>query len=318
MKLSACVKKASAVVFTFFITQQCMAMGKDDVKYPYKLIGDRVVFQPFANVAPEVLSDVDLDSFKVIYRNHGNTNIASSGGNYYCNALKLPQDFNPDTARVFDGSFLFVNNKAYADCALLDFNVNGEDFTALDFPFFTDRKVVFTISGSKIEGVDVKTFKTLSTHQAKDKNNYYFVARNDVFLPYKHNASAYSPCYGWANIDGELYYEGLKYPDADVSTFKCFSFTMSADKHGFYVYDKRQTVIPADTAVKNINPVSENVFSDGKYVWFVAVDAELIKDVNPQKMRVEQDRGEVRISDGVNKWACILMKDKYDSSCHKV
>ncbi|WP_139829345.1 DKNYY domain-containing protein [Lonsdalea iberica] len=318
MNLRSCMRKASAVFVVFFATQQCMAMEKDNVKYPYKLIGDKIVFQPAANIAPEVLPDINPESFKVIYRNHGGINIASSGENYYCNASKLPNDFNPDAARVFDGEFLFANNKAYAECNLLDFNVDVEHFKDLDFPFFTDKKVVLTITGEKIEGVDAGSFVTLSTHQAKDKNNYYFVAGKTVVLPYKRNASAYPPCYGWANIDGALYYEGSKHPDADVSTFKCFSFTMSADKHGFYVYDKRQPVIPADTAVKNINPVSEHVFSDGKYVWFVAVDAELIKDVNPKKMHIEQDSGEVRISDGVNQWACILMKDKYDSSCHKI
>ncbi|WP_168709119.1 MULTISPECIES: DKNYY domain-containing protein [Brenneria] len=184
--------------FSLLATQHSGAAEIDNVKPPFKTSGSMVVFQPFENSTPEPLPDADSANFKLIYKGNypDKTNIASSGRNYYCNALKLPQEFNPDSASIIEESFLLANGKAYVNCKPMNFNVDDDNFAALDFPFFTDRKVVFTIKGESVDGADAATFETLENNQAKDKNRYYVIAGKSVALPYKRSASAYPPCYG--------------------------------------------------------------------------------------------------------------------------
>ena len=302
--------------FTLFATQQTVAAQAGNVKPPYKIAGNIVVFQPAANIAPEVVAGANPADFKIIYK-ADHAVIARSGVSYYCNAQKLPQTFEPAAAHMA-GDFVFFAGKGWAGCELLDYAVDGENFEALDFPFFTDRKVVLTISGKQIKGADAATFETLANNQARDKNQYYFVADKDVAIPWKRRASAYPPCYGWGNVDGELYYAGVKQPQADAASFRCFSFNIAADKEGFYIYGKPQAVIPADAQVKNITPLSDNSFSDGKYVWFVGVDATLLSGINAGKAKVEDIDGGEKVSDGVTGWQCTTTKTSDEPSCRRV
>lgn len=246
-----------------------------------------MVFQPSSNVDPVLVPYAEAGNFKIIYNDRG-VAVARSGENYYCNALKLPTGFDPSAAQVLDGFVLF-ENKAWADCKPLDYAIDTEKFDALDFPFYSDSKMVLTVTGERIKESDAASFNTLERNQAKDKNHYYLMTGDDVILPYKRSASAYPPCCGRGNVDDTMYYEGKPRPDVDSKSFTCFSFSTAADTHGFYAGGKpSQAVIPAGVNVRAIKPLTKNILSDGKHVWFVGIEATLLTGINAGKVSWEE------------------------------
>ena len=317
MYTSAFTRALTLGAVTLLTAQQAFAA---DVKSPYKAVGDIVVFQPSSNLDPELVPYAEASDFKIIYSQGGPGDIAvaQSGKNYYCNAVQLPTDFDPASARFVD-NFVLFSGKAWQGCKPLDYPIDAEKFSALDFPFYSDGKVVLTVAGERIEGADAASFKTLARNQAKDKNHYYFMAGEDVILPYKRSASAFPPCYGWGNIDGTMYYQGQPRPDVDSESFTCFSFNTAADKHGFYAGGKTaQAVIPAGVNVRAIKPLTEEILSDGKYVWFVGIEATLLSGINAGKVRWEKTRTGNKITDGANSWECTSFKTNDDPTCNKL
>lgn len=303
--------------FTVLTAQHAFAAEASAIKHPYKAIGETVTFQFYSNVDAELVPDVDVRDFEIIYKGDSIA-VARSGKNYYCNAVKLPAEFDPATARFVD-DFVLFSGKALESCKPLDYAIDAEKFQALDSPFYTDGKSVIIVTGERMKDVDVATFKTLSTHQAKDKNNYYFIAGDHVTLPYKRSANAYPPCYGWGNVDGTMYFEGEPRSDVDSKTFTCFSFNTAADKHGFYAGGKTpQAVIPAGVNVRAIKPLTENILSDGKHVWFVGIEATLLTGINAGKVSWEDTLGGQKITDGVNRWECTPGKTDDQPTCHKL
>lgn len=303
--------------FTLLTTQHAFAAEADNVKPPYKAAGDIVVYQPSSNVDPELVPYAEAGDFKIIYR-EGSTAVARSGNNYYCNAVKLPAGFDPASARMVD-DFVLFEGKAWADCKPLDYPLDAGKFEALDFPFYSDGKVVLTVTGERIKDADGASFETLARNQAKDKNHYYFMASEDVILPYKRSASAYPPCYGWGNVDGTMHHEGKPRPDVDSKSFTCFSFSTAADKHGFYAGSKTpQAVIPAGVDVRAIKPLAENILSDGKHVWFVGIEATLLTGINAGKVSWKETMDGKKITDGVNSWECTPSQTNDEPTCNKL
>ena len=317
MRTSAFARALTLGAFTLLTAQHAFAAEADNVKPPYKAAGDIVVFQPSSNVDPELVPGAEAGDFKIIY-NDRSVAIAHSGKNFYCNARKLPAGFDPATAKVLDNFVLFAG-KGWASCKPLDYAIDTEKFEALDFPFYSDGNVVLDVTGERIKDADAASFETLDRNQAKDKNHYYFMAGEDVILPYKRSASAYPPCYGWGNIDGKIYHEGKPQPDVDSKSFTCFSFSIAADKHGFYAGSKTpQAVIPAGVNVRAIKPLPENILSDGKHVWFVGVQATLLTGINAGKVRWEDTMDGKKITDGVNSWECTTTQTNDDPTCNKL
>lgn len=317
MNTSAFTRALTVGAFTLLTAQQAFAAEAVNVKPPYKAAGDIVVFQPSSNVDPELVPYAEAGDFKIIY-NDRSVAIAHSGKNYYCNALPLPAGFDPAVAQVVDGFILF-EGKGWVNCKPLDYAIDTEKFEALDFPFYSDGKVVLTVTGERIKDADAASFKTLAQNQAKDKNHYYFMASEDVILPCKRSAIAYPPCYGWGNIDGAIHYEGKPRPDVDSKSFACFAFSTAADKHGFYVGGKPpQAVIPEDVNVRAIKPLTENILSDGKHVWFVGIQATLLTGINAAKVSWEETMDGEKITDGVNGWECTETQTNDDPTCTKL
>lgn len=317
MSTSAFTRALTLGAFTLLTAQHAFAEEGDNVKPPYKAAGDIVVYQPSSNVDPVLVPYAEAGNFKIIY-NDQSVAVAQSGENYYCNALKLPAGFDPSAAQVLDGFVLF-ENKAWANCEPLDYAIDTEKFDALDFPFYSDGKVVLTVTGERIKEADAASFNTLDRNQAKDKNHYYFMADEDVILPYKRSASAYPPCYGWGNVDGTMYYQGKPRSDVDSKSFTCFSFSTAADKHGFYVGGKPpQAVIPEGVNVRAIKPLTENILSDGNHVWFVGVQATLLTGLNAAKVSWEKTMDGEKITDGVNSWECTETQTNDDPTCNKL
>ena len=317
MSTSALTRAFTLGAFTLLTAQHAFAAEADTIKYPYKAVGETVTFQYYRNVDPQLVPDVDVRDFKIIYKGYS-ISVARSGKNYYCDALKLPAGFDPAKARFVE-DFVLFSGKAWADCKPLDYAIDTEKFKELDLPFYTDEKTVLLVTGERMTDVDVATFKTLSTHQATDKSHYYFVAGNHVKLPYHQSVNTYPPCYGWGNIDGAIHYEGKPRPDVDSKSFACFAFSTAADKHGFYVAGKPpQAVIPEDVNVLNIKPLTENILSDGKYVWFVGIQATLLTGINAAKVSWEKTMDGEKITDGVNSWECAETQTNDDPTCNKL
>lgn len=317
MRTSAFTRALTLGAFTLLAAQHAFAA---DIKSPYKAAGDIVVFQPSSNVDPELVPYAEAGDFKIIYSQGGPGDIAvaQSGKNYYCNAVKLPAGFDPATARFVD-DFILFSGKAWQGCKPLDYAIDAAKFEALDFPFYSDGKVVLTVTGERIKDADAASFETLARNQARDKNRYYFMAGEDVILPYKRSARAFSPCYGWGNVDDTMYYQGKKRSDVDSKSFTCFSFNTAADKHGFYVGGKPpQAVIPEDVNVLNIKPLTENILSDGKHVWFVGIQATLLTGINAAKVSWEKTMDGEKITDGVNSWECTETQTNDDPTCNKL
>lgn len=317
MRIFTFTRALTLGAITLLTAQQAFAAEADAIKYPYKAVGETVIFQYYRNVDPQLVPDVDVRDFKIIYKGYSIT-VARSGKNYYCDALKLPAGFDPAKARFVE-DFVFFSGKSWESCKPLDYAIDAEKFTALDNPFYTDGKTIVLTSGERMEDVDVATFKTLSSHQAKDKSHYYFVAGDRVKLPYHHSVNTYPPCYGWGNIDGAMYYEGQPRPDVDSESFTCFTFNTAADKHGFYAARKTpQAVIPAGVDVRAIKPLTENILSDGKHVWFVGVQATLLTGINGGKVSWTKTMDGNKITDGVTSWECTPTQTNDDPTCIKL
>ena len=317
MRTSVFTRAITLGAFTLLTAQTAFAAEADTIKYPYKAVGETVTFQVYSNVDPQLVPDVDVRDFKIIYYDRS-VAVARSGKNYYCNALKLPDGFDPKRTKVLD-SFILFEDKAWASCKALDYAIDTEKLEALDFPFYSDGKVILLVTGERMTDVDVATFKTVSTHQAKDKSHYYFVGSDNVKLPYHHSVNTYPPCDGWGNIDGVMHYEGKPRPDVDRNSFACPAFSTAADKHGFYVGGKPpQAVIPTGVNVPNIKPLTDNILSDGKHVWFVGVQATLLTGLNAAKVRWEDTMDGKKITDGVNSWECTETQTNDDPTCNKL
>lgn len=305
--------------FTLLTAQHAFAeeADTDTIKYPYKAVGETVIFQYYRNVDPQLVPDVDVRDFKIIYKGYS-ISVARSGKNYYCDALKLPAGFDPAQARFVE-DFVLFSGKAWADCKPLDYAIDAEKFKALDNPFYTDSKTVLLVTGERMKDVDVATFKTLSMHQANDKSHYYFVAGNHVKLPYHHSVKTYPPCYGWGNIDGTMHYEGKPRPEVDSKSFACFASYTAIDKHDFYVTRGKaaQVVIPEDVNVQEIKMLTEEIYSDGKYVWFVGREAMLLSGINASKVSWKKKGSVYRITDGDNRWKCAVSNDYDEPVCDK-
>ncbi|WP_426448585.1 DKNYY domain-containing protein [Siccibacter colletis] len=300
---------------TFACSQQALATS--GVTAPWKTIDGKVVFQPNENTPPQPLTGADANAFAAIYTG-GDINIAQSQGHFYCNDQTLPKGFNPDSATVNE-NFLFSNIGSFACCEKTAVTLNAETFHALAFPYYTDGKTVVTISGSLVEGADAASFTVLTQNQAKDKSHYFFNAGEDVTLPVIKSAHAFAPCYGWADVDGTLYYEGIKQPHADAATFRCFSFSNAADKHGFYSGEgKVLALFPKGVAPGQIRAIDEDVYTDGKHVWFVSVRGMLLEGLDAKHVKVDSVMGDIEVSDGAVTWQCPSMGIVGEPRCKKV
>lgn len=313
--------KSNPLYFALILT--CAAAGtqaavaNDGVTAPWKNLSGNVVYQPHENSTPRILEGADANAFSAIYTG-GDINIAQSQGHFYCNEQTLPEGFDPNSATVNE-SFLFSNVGSFVSCEKTAVPLDGEHFHALDFPYYSDGKVIVTISGSLVEGADPATFTVLEQNQGKDKAHYFFNAGKDVVLPVKKSAKAFSPCYGWANVDGTLYYEGIRQPQADAATFRCFSFTTAADKHGFYSGGgKHLTRIPEDASLNKLKAIEESVFTDGKYVWFVSATGMLLEGLDAKRIKIDDVMGDKEITDGTITWQCPSMGIIGEARCEKV
>ncbi|KAA8996930.1 hypothetical protein FJU30_19945 [Affinibrenneria salicis] len=291
-------------------SEQTPASGSK-VKYPYKVINDRVVYQKAANLSPQPLADASPDDFERVYKND-EIALGKSNGHYYCNDTKLPAGFDLATGATLD-VFLFSNVGTFASCKPMAEKVDRDKFNALDFPFFSDGQHIFLRDGEVLAGADAASFQPRGMNQAFDKQHYYFMEGDSVRLPYRGSVNIYAPCWGWANIDGALYYRGEKQNDVDVKTFQCLAFTLAADKKGFYIYGKPYPIFAPDVKLNNIKPLSAQVFSDGKYSWHVGVEPTLLEGINSKALKVD---GRV-ISDGVSEWYCADVKTGDEPTCHK-
>lgn len=113
---------------------------------------------------------------------------------------------------------------------------------------------------------------------------------------------------------GDIYYLGEKNESADARMFQCFSFTVAADKHGFYLYGKPFPIFILDVKVKNIKFFSDHVVTDKKSVWFVKLESEKLDGINGEKATVKDST----ISDGVNTWQCSDFKSGNEPMYTKV
>ncbi|MFT8211438.1 MAG: DKNYY domain-containing protein [Symbiopectobacterium sp.] len=281
------------------------------VKYPYKVIDGVLNYQNAVNLPAVPMKNVKPENFSVIYTDTA-FGVGKANGTYYCNAIALPKAFNPEKAKAID-SFLVSNVGTYAYCKKVTVNIDWEKFEALDFPFFSGGKHIFMRDGSVLKGSDVATFQTKGTNQAFDKNQYYFRESNSTTVPYKKNVNIHEKCFGWATIDDALYFRGKRNNEFDASTFKCLSFSVTADKKGFYIYGKPFPIFTPDTDVKNLKSLSDHVVTDGKSVWFVKIEPELLTGLDDSKVTVNENV----ISDDVNEWYCEDFKSPGEAMCTK-
>lgn len=86
---------------------------------------------------------------------------------------------------------------------------------------------------------------------------------------------------------------------------------MTADKKGFYIYGKPFPVFTPDTNVKHLKALSDHVITDGKSVWFVKIEPELLNGLDASKVTVNENA----ISDGMNQWDCEDVKSPGEAMC---
>ncbi|MCW2485189.1 DKNYY domain-containing protein [Candidatus Symbiopectobacterium sp. NZEC127] len=299
------------IVHLSAIAAEKTAVTYSNVKYPYKVIDGVLHYQSAANLPAVPMKNVKPESFSVIYSDTA-FGVGKANDTYYCNATALPKAFNPENAKAID-SYLVSEVGTYAYCNKMTVNIDWKKFEALDFPFFSDGKHIFMRDGSVLKGADVATFQTKGTNQAFDKKHYYFRESNSAIVPYKKSVNIFEQCFGWATIDDALYFRGEKNSELDASTFTCLSFSVTADKKGFYIYGKPFPIFTADTDVKNLKALSDYVVTDGKSVWFVKIEPERLAGLDASKVTVDENV----ISDGVNEWQCGDFKSPGEAMCTK-
>lgn len=289
-----------------------------EVKYPYKMINGEVVYQRYGNVAPVSLDGAKKNDFTLL-ANSDDMAVGRSDNNYYCNGTRLPKDFDPSTAKILD-AFLLTNTGAYAGCKLIPQTVDAEQFTALEFPFYSDGKHIFTRSGDVMENVDIATFKAPVMNQAYDKKHYFYAGKNKIVIPYQHSVKICTPSASWANVDSQVYYRGEKRADVDASSLHCLTQNTAVSNAGFYTSGKLQPFAAEGINASNITSVKndDKVFTDGPHVWFVNVDAQLLEGVNSKSLNLEKDGSDYTISDGSSKWECASFQNVGEPACHKV
>lgn len=281
------------------------------VKYPYKVINGVLHYQSAVNLPAVPMKNVKPENFSVIYSDTA-FGVGKANGTYYCNAVALPKAFNPEKAKAID-SYLVSDVGTYVYCKKMTVDVDWTKFEALDFPFFSDGKRIFMRDGSVLKGADVATFQTKGTNQAFDKKQYYFRESDSATVPYTKRVNIHEKCFGWATIDDALYFRGEKNSEFDANTFTCLSFSVTADKNGFYIYGKPFPIFTLDTDVKSLKALSDYVVTDGKSVWFVKIEPELLAGLDASKVTVNENV----ISDGVNEWHCEDFKSPGETMCTK-
>ncbi|MCE1608879.1 DKNYY domain-containing protein [Enterobacter ludwigii] len=267
-----------------------------------------------SNAEPEKLAGAKADSFNIIY-NGNDTHVIQSGGNYYCNATRLPKSFDPDSAH-FDNLFLLTSEKSWVKCKEMGFLVNQKTFKPLKYPYFTDGRVIFTAEGSIVKEADAKTFVSLSNHQARDKANYYFSAMNDVTIPWHKSVQACTASYGWAKIDGKWYFEGKKKTEVEPNTFRCLSFPLAVDNNGFYTSGKRSYLFTKQIKTASLHFLSENVLTDGHNIWFSRAGIMKLEGLEPKTLSVS-GLGNITVTDGKVSWYCPSTNQIGQPLCHR-
>lgn len=297
-------------------SQQSVAADGERLARGYKAVDGKVVFQVAMNIAPVVLEGANPADFSVLASSNY-SNVVRSNGRYYCNARPLPEGTDIASASISE-YFLLSNTVSLVSCEPLSFPVDRASFRELDFPYFADKTHVFTVTGELLPKADPATFQTLASNQAKDKAHYFFDAHESIVLPYKKSAEAYPPCYGWAKIDGQIYYEGKPYADVDLASLRCLNFMNAVDKAGFFVYSKREASLPGDANVSQIKSLAKNVFTDNRYVWFADGDVERLEGLNPARVTVSKGDEAVVIRDGKQGWSCSVWQSSSRDRCERV
>ena len=65
----------------------CTGYVNAEVKRPYKVIENQVVYQKYSNIDPIFLEGAKVDDFAIKYKNSDIT-VAESNGYYYCNSTR--------------------------------------------------------------------------------------------------------------------------------------------------------------------------------------------------------------------------------------
>ncbi|MCA7013947.1 DKNYY domain-containing protein [Dickeya dadantii] len=289
-----------------------------EVKPPYQVEQGKVVYRVSVNADPQVLAEAKPQDFRVLLREK-RVALAVSGHRYYCNQQPLPDGFKPESARLRYDSFLISNVGSYVGCERMKQDIDIDSFQALDFPFFRDRNHVWLPDGEELNGVDIASFKTLARNQAFDKQNYYFVENETSVIPYQKSAPSAGSCFGWATIDGNLYYRGEQRADGDAASFRCLTFSTALDKNGFYVFGRPYQGLPAGVKAADIRmlPNNEKLATDGEHIWFLGVEPVQLAGLSLRDVRVVPDANGYTISDGKTRWLCGSGKVNGRPLCRK-
>ncbi|TYL43804.1 DKNYY domain-containing protein [Dickeya sp. ws52] len=289
-----------------------------DVKPPYQVEQDKVVYRVSVNADPQVLEGAKPADFRVLLREK-RVALAVSGSRYYCNQQPLPAGFKPDGARLRYETFLITNVGSFVGCERMKQDIDADSFQALDFPFFRDRHHVWLPDGEELNGVDVASFKTLARNQAFDKQNYYFVENETSVIPYQKQPPSAGNCFGWATIDGSLYYRGEQRADGDAASFRCLTFNTALDKNGFYVFGRPYPAMPDGVKTADIHmlPDNEKLATDGEHIWFLGVEPVQLAGLSLRDVKVEPDANGYTISDGKARWQCGSGKVNGRPLCRK-
>ena len=117
---------------------------------------------------------------------HTNTTIYY---NYESDFMSLPLKDTTSIELLYDGRWLKVDGQVVFDGLLLDDpRVDGKTFVSLDKSFFRDKQNVYfwkwNPPGKKnrrgldiVTGADLKTFESIGSYYAKDKNHVYYKTR---------------------------------------------------------------------------------------------------------------------------------------------
>ncbi len=293
----------------FCFSFSTLSHAHSDIKRPYKKIEGKIAYQ-FGNKEPVFLEGASLEHFHLKYVDDYMA-VAESNGNWYCNGTLLGSDFEADTAQVM-GSLLLSNSGNYAYCSALDFNLDAESVTDLDYPFFKDANHVFTTSGELLKNADAQTF-TAKRNQGFDNKHYFFVERDTITLPYSKKVTLHD-CFGWAQIDGELYYKAEKRTDVDKESYRCLDFYTAVDKNHIYNYGEISATFKPQISTANLTPLNEYFLTDGTKVWYLNVETFLIEGLDISSLTVDKRT----ISDNKQTWQCESAHQEGSNLCKNI
>ncbi len=294
----------------FCLSFSALCHAHSEVKRPYKKIGDKIAYQKYNSKEPVFLEGASAEHFHLNYIDDYMA-VAESNGNWYCNSTPLGSDFEADTAQVM-GSLLMSSSGNYAFCKALGFKLDAESVTALDFPFFKDASHVFTASGKLLEKADAQTF-TARKNQGFDNKHYFFAERNITAVPYSKKVTLHN-CFGWAQIDGELYYKAEKRADVDKESYRCLDFYTAVDKSHIYNYGEISASFQHEVSTATLTLLNDHFMTNGTNVWYLNVKAFLIEGLDLSSATVNGRN----ISDAKQSWQCDSAYQEGHALCKQI